>query len=186
MTVSTLSDQQRSDVQRQLVDALQIWKPTGVDPVWLIEQRWVVAERRERAGTAGNPDLDGKPATLSGFVIPAPPDADGRFTAYLVPERGMCSHMPPPPPNQLLRLVFDEAWYPRFIYEPIEVSGQLEIAPSRRTIRVVDGPVNMISTFLLEVASIAPAVSSGGAETDSKPWPVRPHWTPPKPEAGRL
>ncbi|QDG78323.1 DUF3299 domain-containing protein [Labrenzia sp. PHM005] len=164
------------DLTNQLTKALQEWKTAGIDPDWLIDQRWVVAERRKQAATAGNPALDGTEATLSGFVIPAPPDADGQFTAYLVPERGMCSHMPPPPPNQLLRLVFDEAWYPRFIYEPIKVSGLLGIAPTQRSIRVVDGPVVMASTFSLEVASLDSLRAQSGTATERQPWPLRPHW----------
>jgi uncharacterized protein len=165
-----------SDLERKLSAALAIWKSVEVDPYWLISQRWIVAEQRERAGTAGNPALDGVMATLSGFVIPAPPDEEGRFVAYLVPERGMCSHMPPPPPNQLLRLVFEKAWYPQFIYEPIQVSGRLEIEPAQRTIRVVDGPVNMASTFRLDVASVAPLTSRANSTGDRKPWPIRPQW----------
>ena len=77
----------------------------GVDVDWLIEQRWVVAERRRAAALAGNQGAGWSQRwKSSGFLIPAPPDDDGVPTAYLVPERGMCSHMPPPPPNQLLQL----------------------------------------------------------------------------------
>ncbi|WP_168206427.1 DUF3299 domain-containing protein [Labrenzia sp. PHM005] len=165
-----------NDLKTRLTDLLKSWETSGRDPDWLIKQRWVVAERRKLAATAGNPDLDGREVTFSGFVIPAPQDAEGRSTAYLVEVRGMCSHMPPPPPNRLLRLVFEDAWYPRFIYEPIKVSGRLEIAPSQRTIRVVDGPVSMASTFRLEVASIDVTVSPNINASERKPWPLRPHW----------
>ncbi len=168
----------RATLQQSLAEAVGVLERAGIEPDWLISQRWVVAERRERAATAGNADLDGSQATLSGFVIPAPPDADGRFTAYLVPERGMCSHVPPPPPNQLLRLVFEEAWYPQFIYEPVKVSGRLEIAPSHRVMRVVDGPVKMVSTFTIDVASVE-ALAPRKAE---KRWPLR----PPSPSAAKV
>jgi hypothetical protein len=109
----------------------------------LIAQRWIVAERRERAATAGNKDVDGRRVALSGFVIPAAADDDGKSTAYLVPERGMCSHMPPPPPNQLVRL-----------YEPVRVSGLLSIEPSKRAVRVVDGLVPMNATFTMDVSDV--------------------------------
>jgi hypothetical protein len=74
----------------------------GIDVDNLITQRWIVAERRERAATAGSKAVDGREVALSGFVIPAPVDTDGMATAYLVAERGMCSHMPPPSPNQVV------------------------------------------------------------------------------------
>lgn len=180
-----VDDEERARIELGLSRALKNWEKADVDPYWLIDQRWIVAERRKRAGTAGNPELDGKEARLTGFVIPAPSDAEGRATAYLVPERGMCSHMPPPQPNQLLRLVFDEAWYPQFLYEPITVSGRLEIAPTQHTIRVVDGLVKMVSTFRLNVARVAPLMPQVGSEEHQMPWPRRPHWQSPEKEANR-
>lgn len=171
----TLRPEDRVTARERIDEAIARLSADELDADWLISQRWVVAERRKRAATAGNPDLDGSEATLSGFVIPAPPDEEGRFTAYLVPERGMCSHMPPPPPNQLLRLVFEEAWYPQFIYEPIKVSGRLEIQPSERVMRVADGPVNMSSTFTIDVASVEKMIPQSQNSNDGRrPWPLRP------------
>jgi hypothetical protein len=126
----------------------------GVDIDRLIAQRWIVAERRERAATSGNEEVDGREVRLSGFVIPAPPDDDGRATAYLVPERGMCSHMPPPSPNQMVRLRLPDNWRPRAIYEPAQVSGLLSIEPNSRTVPVVDGPVPMRATFSMDVSDV--------------------------------
>ena len=63
-----------------------------------------------------------------------------------------------------------EAWYPQFIYEPVKVSGRLEIDPSNRVMRVVDGPVKMASTFTIDVASVETLTSP----KTSKPWPLRP------------
>jgi hypothetical protein len=97
---------------------------------------------------------------LSGFVIPAPAVSDGMATAYLVPERGMCSHTPPPPPNQMVRLRLPDDWQPREIYEPARFSGRLEIAPSSRTVRVVDGMVSMRTTFTMDVSRIETLASS--------------------------
>lgn len=126
----------------------------GIDVDRLISQRWIVAERRERAATSGNEAVDGREVMLTGFVIPAPPDDDGRPTAYLVPERGMCSHMPPPPPNQMVRLRVPDHWRPRALYEPARVSGLLSIEPTTRTVPVVDGMVRMRATFSMDVSDV--------------------------------
>jgi hypothetical protein len=126
----------------------------GIDVDVLIAQRWVVAEKRKRAATAGNRSLDGTMAALSGFVIPAPPDDDGIATAYLVPERGMCSHMSPPEPNQMVRLRLRVDWQPQFIYEPARLSGRLAIEPTSRTVQVVDGLVSMHATYSMDVSDI--------------------------------
>lgn len=136
-----------------------------IDIDGLIAQRWAVAERREHAATSGNAAVDGQTVELYGFVIPAPPDDDGIASAYLVPERGMCSHMPPPPPNQMVRLRLPNDWQPQVIFEPVRLTGELGIAPSSRSIRVVDGFVPMRATFDMQVAAIetwvAPAAQTG-------------------------
>ena len=126
----------------------------GIDVDYLIEQRWIVAESRKRAATRGNESLDGTVVSLSGFIIPAPPDSDGASTAYLVPERGMCSHMPPPSPNQMVRVRWQDEWRPRFIYEPVRLTGRLSIEPNERSIVVVDGLVPMRATYTMDVVEI--------------------------------
>ncbi len=126
----------------------------GIDADWLISQRWVVMERRETADTAANIDIDGVTVSLGGFVIPAPRDEDGSQMAYIVPERGMCSHVPPPPPNQMVRLRLSDSWAPSTVYEPIVVTGQIRIEPTQKEMLVVDGPVLMKAAFTLEVDDV--------------------------------
>ncbi|MGD9356500.1 MAG: DUF3299 domain-containing protein [Chromatiales bacterium] len=126
----------------------------GIDIDAILAQRWEVAEKRKLAASSGNSEVDGRDIQIAGFVIPAPADADGSVTAYLVPERGMCSHMPPPQPNQMLKLTLPDTWQPHSLYEPVVVSGRLAIAPNSRTIRVVDGLVPMRATFSLDVSDV--------------------------------
>ncbi|WP_260064765.1 DUF3299 domain-containing protein [Ruegeria sp. B32] len=126
----------------------------GVDVDWLLSQRQVVTERREKAATLGNPLYDGQEVTLSGFAIPAPADADGRSVVYLVPERGMCSHMPPPPPNQMIRVMLDADWVPSYVHEPVRLTGRLTISPTDHQMVVVDGLMPMRATFQLEADKV--------------------------------
>jgi hypothetical protein len=62
--------------------------------------------------------------------------------------------MPPPPPNQLVRLRLPDNWRPQVIYEPVRVSGLLSIEPSKRAVRVVDGLVPMHATFTMDVSDV--------------------------------
>jgi hypothetical protein len=126
----------------------------GIDIDDLIEQRWVVAKKRERAATAGNPALDDQEISIAGFVIPAPSEADGTRVAYLVPERGMCSHMPPPVPNQMIRLRLLSDWHPSSIYEPARITGRLSINPTRNKVQIVDGLIDMHATFEMDVKGV--------------------------------
>ncbi len=42
--------------------------------------------------------------TIAGFAIPGPPAEDGTKIAYRVALPGLCSHVPLPDPNRMLRL----------------------------------------------------------------------------------
>lgn len=158
-------DESRVSVEAEIADKETALREMGVDADLLISQRWVVAERREHAATAGNADLDGETVTLAGFAIPAPPSADGGVTAYLVPEPGMCSHMPPPAPNRMVRLRLLPGQEPFPIYQPVVVTGPLAISPSARQMLVVDGFVPMRATYAMDVQ----AVQMVGNKPDTSP-----------------
>ncbi len=160
----------RGDLQQQLNEKRAVFHALGIDPDWLIEQRWAVAEKREAAARAVNPDMDGVTVTMEGFVIGAPPEPDGTFTAYLVPERGMCSHVPPPPPIQLIKLRFAENWAPRWVHEPARVTGRLSVSPTIRQVRVVDGPVEMDASFVMDTEVPVPLADAQQAPTGSEDW----------------
>ena len=126
-----------------------IVKPSA-EPVATSSPAHAVAERRQKAATAGNPEIDGQIVAIAGFAIPGPPDDDGTRIVYLVPERGMCSHMPPPPANQMLRVRLMNDWVPRMMHEPVRLTGRITIDPSEQVMRVIDGMVPMIATFKME------------------------------------
>jgi len=136
----------------RIFDAKEMLAEDGIDADWLIAQRWLVAERREKAATAANPELDGQIVTLAGYAIPAPIDADGTTVVYLVPERGMCSHMPPPNANQMIRARVNSDWSPSAMHEPVQLTGKLSIEETNHAFRIVDGDVPMRSSYILEVS----------------------------------
>ena len=126
----------------------------GVDADALISQRWAAAERRRKAASAGNPKLNGETVTIGGFAIPGPAAEDGTKIVYLVPQPGLCSHMPPPDPNQMLRLRLEDDWYPQRIHEPVAVTGRLHLDPTENSFSVVDGPVRMNATWSMDVEAV--------------------------------
>ncbi|MBO9453038.1 DUF3299 domain-containing protein [Tropicibacter sp. R16_0] len=154
LEASTVSDDERAAIAAQIGEANTLLKNEGIDADWLVSQRWIVTERRERAASAGNPALDGVQVSLAGFAIAAPPDADGTPMAYLVPQRGMCSHVPPPPANQLVRLRLSDDWSPRILHEPVVITGQLRIEPDKRRLMVVDGIQTLEATFAMDVVAV--------------------------------
>ncbi|MEP2783496.1 MAG: DUF3299 domain-containing protein [Pseudoruegeria sp.] len=149
-----LSATQTSDLEQKILGAVTRMEDAGIDVDWLIDQRWIVADLRKAAATTGNPAVDGKTVTLVGYAIAAPHDNDGRPIAYLVPERGMCSHTPPPNANQMIRVHVTQNWQPRFTHEPVRLTGNLTIAPTQEAFRIVDGLVQMNATFQMEAQII--------------------------------
>ena len=47
----------------------------------------------------------------------------------LVPSAGMCIHVPPPPPNQMVMIKLDNPIKARYMYQPISVEGILKNTP---------------------------------------------------------
>lgn len=166
----TSDDDQRSELDQRLSDAKTALSEDGIDADWLISQRWVVAERRRNAAWAGDADVDGQIVTLGGYVIPAPADQDGVATVYLVPERGMCSHVPPPPPNQMVRVRLNSDWRPQTIYEPVRLTGQMAVVPTEREVVVVDGPVRMQAAFTMEATNVEPLAFAGAMSAGGRAW----------------
>ncbi|MBO9448092.1 DUF3299 domain-containing protein [Ruegeria sp. R14_0] len=133
----------------------------GVDVDWLISQRWIVAERRHNAYWRGNAELQNKRVSLVGYVVPTMQVSTGELVAFFVPQAGMCSHLPPPPPNQLIRIGHaktEDMGFGRM--EPVEITGTLIENRSTELVNVVDGLLEMNSSWLLEVESVVRAPTS--------------------------
>lgn len=165
-----VSVEARPKIEARLAKAEDALASDDIDVDWLLVQRWIVADAREKAATAGNPNVDGKTVVVAGFAIPAPPDQDGAQVAYLVPERGMCSHTPPPNPNQMIRVRITEDWQPRMMHEPVRLTGRISISPSEQTIQVVDGMVPMRATFLLEANKVETLVARQADAAATNDW----------------
>lgn len=140
-----------------LADARTRLEDNGHDIEALLAQRWIVAENRKRATTSTNADLENADVAINGFLIPAGSNDAGAPIAYLVPEVGMCSHMPPPPPNQLIRVQLAEPSPISTPYVMVQVSGSLQQQASDETIYVSDGETRMLSMWLLNAETVVAA-----------------------------
>ena len=126
----------------------------GIDIEWLLSQRWVVADRRRQAAVATNAALDGQSVEIAGFLILAPPTESGEQTAYLLPDRGICNHLPPPPPNQLVRVLLKDVPENGGCGVPATVRGALRAEEARHEVTVIDHSLPMWSGWMLEADEI--------------------------------
>lgn len=142
-----------------------------IDFDWLISQRWIVADKRKKAAWSVNGQLDGQTISIKGYFLMAGSMTQKKLLTYLVPEIGMCAHVPPPAPNNLVRLALpEEMKLPEKLFTPVEIVGTIRSAPESIIARVVDGPAKMASAWELSVDSMNVFES-----VSSKPngnWPV--------------
>lgn len=157
------------DAQERLMtsleDARKRLQDNGHDIDALLTQRWTVAENRKRATTATNPELENSYVRMNGFLIPAGSNDAGFPIAYLVPEIGMCSHKPAPPPNQLVRVQLKELSPVNTPYVMVQVSGTLRVQPSDETIFISDGETRMHSMWQLNAKDVVAATGSANSVT---------------------
>ncbi|WP_111493988.1 DUF3299 domain-containing protein [Marinobacter bohaiensis] len=74
------------------------------------------------------PEYDHRRVRIPGFVVPLKVDNDQRiYEFFLVPYYGACIHVPPPPPNQIIHVTYEEGFQVQALYDPFWVKGVLRI-----------------------------------------------------------
>ncbi|MCG9720912.1 DUF3299 domain-containing protein [Shewanella sp. Isolate7] len=74
-----------------------------------------------------NQALNGKQVVIPGFVIPLD-TLEGQTRDFLLsPRQGACIHRPPPGPNQLIHVTFEQPIALPEIEQPIYISGTLAV-----------------------------------------------------------
>ena len=73
--------------------------------------------------------LMGKSIKIPGFAVPLEGDDGFEYVKefLLVPTFGMCIHVPPPPPNQVIHVILDKPVYFEKLLYAVWVSGIVEI-----------------------------------------------------------
>ena len=138
----------------------------GLDPEWILAQREAVAERRQRAALSTNPGLDGASIEITGYLLVAYDIEDGAMVAFLLPDRGACMHLPPPAPNQLIRLDIDHLPEPLGPCIHAAVRGRLLANENAATVPVFDDTVSLWSSWRLDVSEAITAGALSPNETE--------------------
>lgn len=74
-------------------------------------------------------EVEGRTVSLDGFVVPLESDDEGRVRELLfVPFYGACIHVPPPPPNQIIRVVLAKPIKVPELWDAFHLSGRLHVA----------------------------------------------------------
>nr|WP_092025445.1 DUF3299 domain-containing protein [Marinobacter zhejiangensis] len=74
------------------------------------------------------PEMSGVSGKIAGFIVPLKTTQDMAILEFfLVPYYGACIHVPPPPPNQIIHVTYPSGFRIDALYEPVWVSGTIEI-----------------------------------------------------------
>lgn len=112
----------------------------GLDADELLDLREQYMSSRKAEEWTLNTEYDGKRIRLPGFLVPLEYSDDLKATEFLlVPYAGACIHMPPPPANQIVRVVYPEGYEVLNINAPVWVEGELASNLQTQNIFVVDG-----------------------------------------------
>ena len=92
-------------------------------------------------------ELAGEYVRLPGFLVPLERNERGDpYRFFLVPYFGACIHSPPPPPNQIVHVLFSGGFPGTEIYTPYRVTGELEIEQTNDALG--------LSTYTIEADAI--------------------------------
>ena len=113
----------------------------GVDVDGLLNRRDEIRELRKIQASAVDETLNATVIRIPGYLLPL--EYSNRMVTefLLVPWVGACIHTPPPPPNQIVHVVFDEGngYESRSIYEPVWVAGELFTQATTQNLFLKDG-----------------------------------------------
>lgn len=150
-----LSSEEVEELKKRAEVIEQDFRSEGLDAVWILSQREEVAARRERAAVATNSHFEGKRVELSGYLLHAASLDTGEPVAYLLPDRGLCMHLPAPPPNQVIQLVVKSLPDPLGPCIAAAVRGRLSVEEEQHHISSADGPTTMWNLWKLDVSAVS-------------------------------
>lgn len=118
-------------------------------------------------------NLQDKTVQLAGYALPVDRDGDLVYQFLLVPWTGACSHMPTPPPNQIVLVTPAHPYKMSEAYEAVAVTGALQPGMEKSQLFILDGVSVIQSGYTVRKAEVAAVDSVPDAVT----LPVNSPWT---------
>ncbi|MEC7690132.1 MAG: DUF3299 domain-containing protein [Pseudomonadota bacterium] len=74
------------------------------------------------------PEFDGRSIKIPGYVVPLQQNEEKLVTEFfIVPYFGACLHMPPPPPNQIIYVSYEQGLKLEDLQQPFWFEGEVDI-----------------------------------------------------------
>ncbi|THF59907.1 DUF3299 domain-containing protein [Ollibium composti] len=92
---------------------------------------------------------------LKGYALPVDRDGDLVYQFLLVPWTGACSHMPTPPPNQIVLVTLPKPYRMEKAYQTVAVTGRLKPDMEKSQLFITDGVTVIQSGYAFSGAEVA-------------------------------
>ncbi|MGT2468999.1 DUF3299 domain-containing protein [Mesorhizobium atlanticum] len=115
----------------------------------------MIASRLPDHGETLSLNLQDKTIQLAGYALPVDRDGDLVYQFLLVPWTGACSHMPTPPPNQIVLVTPARPYKMKEAYEPVAVTGVLQPGMEKSQLFILDGVSIVQSGYTVRKAEVA-------------------------------
>ncbi|OBQ75291.1 DUF3299 domain-containing protein [Mesorhizobium erdmanii] len=100
-------------------------------------------------------NLQDKTIQLAGYALPVDRDGDLVYQFLLVPWTGACSHMPTPPPNQIVLVTPAHPYKMSQAYQSVAVTGALKPDMEKSQLFILDGVSVVQSGYSVRKAEVA-------------------------------
>lgn len=117
----------------------------------------LVAAKMADHGETLSTGLRDKTIELAGYALPVDREGEMVYQFLLVPWTGACSHMPTPPPNQIVLVTPARPYKLAKAYEAVSVTGTLKPGMEKSQLFIVDGVSVVQSGYTVRKAEVVHA-----------------------------
>ncbi|MGX9574450.1 DUF3299 domain-containing protein [Mesorhizobium sp. f-mel] len=114
----------------------------------------MIAAKMPDHGETLSHNLRDKTVQLAGYALPVDREGDLVYQFLLVPWTGACSHMPTPPPNQIVLVTPAHPYRMSEAYQPVSVTGALKPGMEKSQLFILDGASVIQSGYALRKAEV--------------------------------
>jgi len=116
----------------------------------------IISDIFRKAAASTNALLANQTIEMAGFMLALEFD-NGLVTEFLlVPTIGACSHKSVPPANQIVLVTSEKPVRAGEAYEPVLVTGRLQLGAQEKELYLVDGELNIEMAYSIDNAKVVP------------------------------
>ena len=137
-----------------VVETIDDLRSKGVDvDALLVSFEEVEAEARRLDRTVVD-RLDGQFIRLPGYALPLEYDGAAIEEFLLVPYVGACTHVPPPPQNQMVFVKLAEPFVVTDLFTPVWIVGRVTLKSAQKIVPLSDGKAPVTAGYTVEAAKV--------------------------------